>query len=163
MQRKLAMAHGQGDKMRITENKLRKIIQKVIQESIFLSKASHSGGTMSAGDNRYHDLARAYHQQGGTTVGGRELGTIPSDKEEVIRAIEHCREWTRNYVEETGRDPQPASYSRWPDEYLAEFPSGNITKRHLYFICDAARMEMIPAYQATYLLDQIKNDKRYSR
>ena len=147
--------------MKITETKLRKVIRKVILESVFISKSAGGLPGRSAGDDRFWDLARAYHQQGGTTVGGRELGTIPSDKEEVIRAIEHCREWTRNYVEVTGRDPQPSDYSDWPDEYLAEFPNGNITKRHLYFICDSARMEMIPVYQATNLLDQIKNDKRF--
>ncbi len=149
--------------MRLTENQLRRAIRRVIRESIFLSKPNHSGPGLSAGDDRYHDLARAYHQEGGTTIGGRVLDTVPSDKEEVIRAIEHCREWTQNYVEETGHDPQTSDHSPWPDEYLAEFPNGNITKRHLYFICEAARMEMIPAYQATNLLDQIKNDKRYNR
>jgi len=149
--------------MRITETKLRRVIRKVIRESIFKSKNPYSGPGMSAGDSRYHDLARAYHQQGGTTVAGRELGTVPSDKEEVIRAIEHCQQWSQNYVEEKESDPPIVEYSRWPDEYLAEFPDGNITKRHLYFICSSCRMEVIPAYEYDGLLNQIKNDKRYSR
>ena len=157
----LLQQRSRGTVMKITETKLRKAIRKVILESIFKSKRTGGRPGRSAGDDRYWDLARAYHQQGGTTIGGRYLDTIPSDKEEVIRAIEHCREWTRNYVEETGYDPRTSEYSDWPDEYLAEFPSGNITKRHLYFICDAARMEMMPEYKATSLLDQIKNDRRF--
>ena len=149
--------------MKITESKLRRVIRKVIRESIFLSKASHSGPGLSAGDDRYHDLARAYHQQSGKTVGGRELGTVPSDREEVIRAVEHCQEWTQNYLEEYDTAPPPGSHSSWPDEYLSEFPSGNITKRHLYFVCDACRMEVIPAYEASGLIDRLENDKRYNR
>ncbi len=149
--------------MRMTETKLRRVVRKLIKESIFKSKRSGGGPGLSAGDDRYWDLARAYHQQGGTTVAGRELGTVPSDKEEVIRAIEHCREWTQNYVEETGRDPDTCEHSTWPDEYLAEFPSGNITKRHLYFITDSCRMEVIPEYQYGGLLAQIQNDKRFKR
>ena len=105
--------------MRVTKSKLRRIIRNVIKESIFKSQASHSGPGMSAGDDRYHDLARAYHQQGGTTVGGRELGTVPSDREEVIRAVEHCQEWTQNYMEEYDTAPPPGSHSSWPDEYLS--------------------------------------------
>tara|TARA_Y100000593_G_scaffold46217_1_gene87842 strand:- start:402 stop:851 length:450 start_codon:yes stop_codon:yes gene_type:complete len=149
--------------MKITESKLRKAIRRIIRESIFKSENPPSGPGLSAGDDRYHDLARAYHQQSGTTVGGRELGTVPSDKEEVIRAIEHCREWTQNYVEETGRGPRTADRSTWPDEYLVEFPNGNITKWHLKFICKWCRMEVIPAYEAPSLLDKIKDDKRFQR
>lgn len=149
--------------MRLTESKLRRVIRKVIRESIFKSKATHSGGMWSAGDDRYYDLARAYHQQGGTTVGGRELGTVPSDREEVIQAIEHCQEWTQNYMEKYDTAPPPGSHSSWPDEYLSEFPNGNITKRHLYFVCDACRMEVIPAYKSRGLIHQIENDKRFKR
>ena len=116
---------------------------------------------MSAGDDRYHDLARAYHQQGGTTVGGRELGTVPSDREEMIRAIEHCQEWTQNYLQKYDSAPPPGGHSSWPNEYLAQFPDGNITKRHLYFICDSCRMEVIPAFKYGGLLNQIDKDRRY--
>lgn len=147
--------------MRMTQSNLRKVIRKVIRESIFLSKPNHSGPGLSAGDDRYHDLARAYHQQSGTTIGGRELGTVPSDREEMIRAIEHCREWTQSYMEEYDTAPPPGGHSSWPDDYLSQFPDGNITKRHLYFICDSCRMEVIPAYKYSGLLNQIENDGRY--
>ena len=147
----------------LTETKLRKVIRRVIRESIFLSQKNNSGPGLSYGDDRYHDIARAYHQQGGTTVGGRVLGTIPSDKEEVIRAIEHCSDWTQSYMEEYDTAPPPGGHSSWPDEYLAQFPDGNITKRHLYFICDSCRMEVIPAYKYGGLLNQIANDKRYNK
>ena len=151
----------QRNSMRLTENQLRKVIQRVIQESIFLSQNNNSGPGLAYGDDRYHDLARAYHQQGGTTVGGRELGTVPSDREEMIRAIEHCREWTQSYMEEYDTAPPPGGHSSWPDDYLSQFPDGNITKRHLYFICDSCRMEVIPAYKYSGLLNQIENDGRY--
>ena len=153
--------------MKITKTHLRRIIReeytriKAMRESVFKSKDPAMGPGLSAGDGRYYDLARAYHQQGGTTIGGRTLGTVPSDKQEAIRAIEHCREWTQNYVEEKDTTPPPASYSRWPDEYLSEFPNGNITKRHLYFVCDWCRREVMG--YASSLLDNIKNDKRYGR
>ena len=118
-------------------------------------------GLLSGGDDRYWDLARAYHQISGKLVNKRDLGTVPSDKEEVIQAIEHCREWTQNYIEEKGHNPPTERQSLWPDEYLAEFPNGNITKWHLVFICRWCRMEVIPAYETGSLLDQIKNDKRF--
>jgi len=143
--------------MKITKRQLRQIIR----ESIFKSMPTYSGGIGAAGDDRYDDLARAFHQQSGTTVGGRDLGTVPSDKEEVINAIEHCREWSKNYVERKDTTPPPASYSRWPAEYLAEFPNGNITKRHLYFICDWCRKEVMG--YGSNLLDKIRNDKRYGK
>tara|TARA_B100001250_G_scaffold406193_1_gene424838 strand:- start:433 stop:897 length:465 start_codon:yes stop_codon:yes gene_type:complete len=147
--------------MKILKSQLRKIIRELISESIFLSKDKAMGPGQSAGDARYWDLARAYHQIGGETVGGRQMDTAPSDKEEVIRAIEHCREYSRNWVEEKGYDPPTAQHSDWQDEYLAEFPNGNITRGHLNFICSSCRMEMIPAFGAGSLLDQIKNDKRF--
>ena len=146
--------------MRMTQSKLRKVIRKVIRESIFKSKASHSGGIGSAGDMRYHDLANAYHQQSGTTVGGRELGTLPSDKEEVIRSIEHCQQWSQDYVDQYESTPPPDN-DEWVDAYLAEFPNGNITRRHLYFICNWCRMDVMG--YGSDLLNKIQNDKRYNR
>ena len=146
--------------MRMTQSKLRKMIRKVIRESIFLSTASHSGGIGSAGDNRYHDLARAYHQQGGSTIGGRELGTVSSDKEEVIRSIEHCQQWSQDYVDQYESTPPPDN-DEWVDEYLAEFPSGNITRRHLYFISNWCRMDVMG--YGSDLLDKIQNDTRYAK
>ena len=148
--------------MRITETKLRSVIRKVIIESIFKSENPQSVGLRSAGDSRYQDLARAYHQIGGKLVNGRELGTIPSDKQEVIDAIEDCREWTRNYLEETGRESPPTDdQTPWTKEYLAANPNGNMGLWHLRFIAMWCRMEVIPAYEASSLLDRIANDKRY--
>jgi len=149
--------------MRITETKLRRVIRRVIHESIFKSENPQSVGFFSAGDDRYWDLARAYHQIGGKQVNGRELGTIPSDKQEVIDAIEDCREWTRNYVEEKGHNPPTDDQTPWTKEYLAANPSGNMGLWHLRFIAMWCRMEAIPAYQASSLLDKIANDKRFKR
>ena len=150
--------------MRLTESKLRRVIRKVIQESIFKSQNPHSGPGLAYGDDRYHDLARAYHQIGGKLVNGRELGTVPSDKQEVIDAIEDCREWTRNYLEETGRKYPPTDdQTPWTKEYKAANPSGNMGIWHLRFIASWCRMEAVPAYQTGSLLDRIKKDKRYNR
>ena len=146
--------------MRLTERQLRRIIR----ESIFKSKNPQSVGLFSAGDDRYADLARAYHQIGGKLVNGRELGTVPSDKQEVIDAIEDCREWTRNYLEETGRKYPPTDdQTPWTKEYLAANPNGNMGLWHLRFIAMWCRMEAVPAYETGSLLDRIKNDKRYQR
>ena len=149
--------------MKITESKLRSIIRKAITESLFKSKDSHSGPGQSGGDDRYWDLARAYHQLGGETVGGRQMDTTPSDKEEVISAIESCREWSMSYKEDRGDDPPTGSRSDWPQMWLDENLGANITMRHLYFIADWCRMEVMPAYGAPSLLDKIKNDKRFRR
>jgi len=149
--------------MKITESKLRKVIRKAITESLFKSKDSHSGAGQSAGDDRYWDLARAYHQIGGETVGGRQMDTVPSDKEEVISAIESCQEYSKNWKEEKGYDPPTARHSDWPQMWLDENPGVNITMHHLYFIADWCRMEVIPAYGAPSLLDKIKDDKRFRK
>ena len=160
----LLQQRSRGAEMKITETKLRKIIRKAITESIFKSRNPQSVGLRSAGDDRYQDLARAYHQIGGKLVNGRELGTVPSDKQEVIDAIEDCREWTRNYLEETGRKYPPTDdQTPWTKEYLAANPNGNMGLWHLRFIAMWCRMEAVPAYETDSLLDHIKNDKRYNQ
>ena len=146
--------------MRVTERQLRKIIR----ESIFKSKNPQSVGLRSAGDDRYADLARAYHQIGGELVNGRVLGTVPSDKQEVIDAIEDCREWTQDYLERTGNTYPPTDdETPWTKEYKAANPSGNMGIWHLRFIAKWCRMEAVPAYQTGSLLDRIKNDERYNK
>ena len=145
--------------MKITKRQLRKVIRRVITESLFKSRDPHSGAGMSAGDDKYWDLARAYHQIGGQTVGGRQMDTVPSDKEEVISAIESCREWSMSYKEDRGYNPPTPGYSEWPQMWLDENPDANITLGHLYFIAGWCRNEVMG--YGTDLLQNIQDDDRF--
>ncbi len=147
--------------MRITKKQLRKVIKKAITESLFKSKDSQSAPGLSGGDDQYWDLARAYHQLSGKTVGGRQMDTIPSDREEVINAIESCREWTTSYIEDRGGNPPPAPRNKWPQQWLDENPGVNITHWHLNFIANWCRMEGMGYYNN--LLQKIQDDKRFQR